>query len=200
MCLLPVQEKTYAKATRNGTFPEARLYGMMVGSMYVLPSSPPPINHDVHTTLQLADGSLFPCSYSLSPVLTDGFIGSVRLVPLSSITTYLDILLFLAPCVSGVLFGFSMILIYVSANSYIVDSYSAYAASAMAAKTLLRSEVGAMVPLFVNQMFHNMGFQYAGLLLALIAVAIAPIPFVFFKYGEGIRRRSTRTTQDFRKH
>jgi len=50
-----------------------------------------------------------------------------------------------------------MILVYASAN--IIDSYSNYAASAMAAKTLLRSEVGAMVLLFVTQMFHGMGFQ-----------------------------------------
>ena len=88
-----------------------------------------------------------------------------------------------------------MILVYVSANSYIIDSYSNYAASAMAAKTLLRSEVGAMVPLFVTQMFHGMGFQWAGLLLALIATVIAPIPFVFYLYGERIRVRSKRATQ-----
>lgn len=31
------------------------------------------------------------------------------------------------------------------------DSYSNYAASAIAAKTLMRSEAGAAVPLFVNQ-------------------------------------------------
>ena len=67
--------------------------------------------------------------------------------------------------------------------------------SAIAAKTLLRSEIGATVPLFVNQMFHGMGFQYAGLLLALVSVAIAPIPFVFFKYGEKIRKRSAMASQ-----
>ncbi|KAF9043853.1 MFS general substrate transporter [Hymenopellis radicata] len=50
----------------------------------------------------------------------------------------------IGPCVAGALFGFSMILIYISANSYIVDSYSAFAASAIAAKTLLRSEVGLL--------------------------------------------------------
>lgn len=101
----------------------------------------------------------------------------------------------LAVCISGYLFGFAMILVYVSANSYIIDSYSNYAASAMAAKTLLRSEVGAMVPLFVSQMFHGMGFQWAGLLLALIATVIAPIPFVFYRYGERVRERSARATQ-----
>ena len=85
---------------------------------------------------------------------------------------------------------------YISANSYIVDSYSNFAASAIAAKTLMRSEIGAMVPLYVTQMFHNMGFQYAGLLLALISVAIMPIPFVFFIYGERIRQKSKLATKD----
>lgn len=91
-----------------------------------------------------------------------------------------------------------MILIYISANSYIVDSYSSYAASAIAAKTLLRSEIGAMVPLFVTQMFTNMGFQYAGLLLALISVAIMPIPFVFYRYGESVRGRSVMAEKQVR--
>ncbi len=105
----------------------------------------------------------------------------------------------LAVCVSGTLFGIAMIMIYVSANSYIIDSYSSYAASAMAAKTFLRSECGAMVPLFVDQMFDNLGFQYAGLLLALASCAIAPIPFIFYFHGEKIRMRSSRASHNKRK-
>ncbi|KAJ8514115.1 hypothetical protein ONZ45_g8269 [Pleurotus djamor] len=97
---------------------------------------------------------------------------------------------FIAPCIAGGLFGVAMILLYVSANSYIIDSYSHVAASALAAKTFLRSICGAMIPLFVNQMFHGMGFQYAGLLLALVSVAIMPIPFIFYKYGARIRANS----------
>lgn len=63
----------------------------------------------------------------------------------------------MGPCVAGSLFGFVMILPYVFASSYIVDSYSAFAASAIAAKTLMRSEVASAVPLFVNQMFPGFG-------------------------------------------
>ena len=33
---VPAQEKIYAAATRHGTYPEARLYTMMVGSMYAI--------------------------------------------------------------------------------------------------------------------------------------------------------------------
>ncbi|KIY53144.1 MFS general substrate transporter [Fistulina hepatica ATCC 64428] len=96
----------------------------------------------------------------------------------------------MGPLVASALFGIAMIMIYISANSYIVDSYSSYAASAIAAKTLMRSEIGAMVPLYVTPMFHNMGFQFAGLLLALISIVIMPIPYTFFWYGEKIRMKS----------
>ncbi|KIJ54461.1 hypothetical protein M422DRAFT_73490 [Sphaerobolus stellatus SS14] len=157
MCLMPLQEKIYAKVTAQGHFPEARLYMMMLGALVLPPA-----------------------------LFIFAFTGAYSHVH------------WIAPCISGTLFGFALILIYVGANSYIVDSYSNYAASALAAKTLMRSEVGAMVPLFVNPMFHNMGFQYAGLLLALIATAIMPIAFFFFKYGGSIRLRSKRASKDQR--
>jgi len=66
----------------------------------------------------------------------------------------------------------------------------------VAAKTLMRSCVGAACPLYITQAFHNMGFQYAGLLFALIAVVIAPIPYIFFFKGGAIRERSTRAVKE----
>jgi len=61
----------------------------------------------------------------------------------------------MSPVISDVVLGFAMILLYVLANSYISDAYSIYAATAVVAKTLMRSEISAMVPLFVNPMYHN---------------------------------------------
>ncbi|CAK5274361.1 unnamed protein product [Mycena citricolor] len=115
MVCMPQQEKLYARVTVYGTFPEARLYPMMVGAI-VLPIA----------------------------LFIFAFTGAYSWVN------------FMGPCVAGALFGFSMILIYVSANSYIVDSYSSYAASAIAAKTIMRSLIGSAVPLYVNQMFAHM--------------------------------------------
>lgn len=39
-------------------------------------------------------------------------------------------------------------------------------------------------------MFNEMGYQFAGLLLALIGFLIAPLPFVLFAKGELIRSKS----------
>ena len=56
------------------------------------------------------------------------------------------------PCIGGFPVGFGFIFLYNSANNYLVDSYQHQAASALAAKTCLRSFWGAGVVLFTEQM------------------------------------------------
>ncbi|CAE6466974.1 unnamed protein product [Rhizoctonia solani] len=94
--------------------------------------------------------------------------------------------------VAGIPFGLAMVTVYISANSYIIDTYQRYTASAVAAKTFLRSIVGATVPLWVNQMYAGMSPQWASTLLAFLAIAATPIPFIFFYYGDKIRAKSTK--------
>lgn len=71
-----------------------------------------------------------------------------------------------------------------------VDSYQNYAASALAAKTFMRSFWGAGFVLFTTQMYHRLGDQWASSLIAFIALACCAIPFVFFFYGAKIRAHS----------
>ncbi|KAI8987432.1 major facilitator superfamily domain-containing protein [Mycotypha africana] len=96
----------------------------------------------------------------------------------------------IGPCISGIPFGFGMVILYYAANNYIIDCFPRYVTSALAAKTLIRSGSGAAFPLFINQMYHNLGNQWASTLLAFIAIAIMPIPFAFYKWGASIRARS----------
>ncbi|ODN79495.1 hypothetical protein L202_03466 [Cryptococcus amylolentus CBS 6039] len=103
-------------------------------------------------------------------------------------------ILWVGPCIGGIIFGFSMVIIYISGNSYIVDSYSNYAASAISAKNMTRSLIGASVPLWITQLIHNLKFQYGMLFLALFSVVIGPIPYFFFYKGASVRRRSKRAT------
>lgn len=65
-----------------------------------------------------------------------------------------------------------------------------YAASALAANTICRSAAGSAAPLFTDFMFEAMGVGGAGSLIAGVACLLAPIPFVFYRYGEPIRKRS----------
>lgn len=62
-----------------------------------------------------------------------------------------------------------------------------FAASCIAANSLLRSMFGAGFPLFGDQMFNNLGIQWAGTLLGCLAAVMIPIPVVFYLYGEKIR-------------
>lgn len=94
------------------------------------------------------------------------------------------------PAFGGWCVGFGFIFLYNSANNYLVDSYQHQAASALAAKTFLRSFWGAGVVLFTIQMYDRLGDQWASTLLAFIGLACCAIPFVFWVYGARIRRLS----------
>lgn len=80
--------------------------------------------------------------------------------------------------------------IFLQALNYLVDAYLMFAASAIAGNTFMRSLAGAGFPLFARQMFQGMGIQWAATLLGCVAVALATLPFIFYKYGGKIRARS----------
>ncbi|KAI7091482.1 MFS general substrate transporter [Hortaea werneckii] len=94
------------------------------------------------------------------------------------------------PCFAGWPVGFGFIFLYNSANNYLVDSYQHQAASALAAKTFLRSFCGAGSVLFTLQMYRTLNYQWASTLLGFIALACCAIPYVFYYKGAAIRKRS----------
>ncbi|EAA34915.2 hypothetical protein GE21DRAFT_1959 [Neurospora crassa] len=99
-------------------------------------------------------------------------------------------LIWVGPCLAGFPIGFGFIFLYNSANNYLVDSYQHQAASALAAKTFIRSFWGAGTVLFTEQMYHRMGDQWASTFLAFLGLLCCLIPFGFWKFGARIRQRS----------
>ena len=73
-------------------------------------------------------------------------------------------------------------------QTYLVDAFTLHAASALAANTVLRSLVGALLPLAGQKMYDTLGLGWGNSLLAFIAVAMCPIPWIFYRYGERIRK------------
>ena len=71
--------------------------------------------------------------------------------------------------------------------NYLIDSYTIYAASVLAANSVLRSLFGAIFPLFTNQMYKNLGIHWASSIPAFLALMCVPFPFLFYKYGARIR-------------
>lgn len=96
----------------------------------------------------------------------------------------------IVPTLAGVFLSTSILLIFVAYLNYLTDTYLMYAASALAANTVVRSAAGAAAPLFTQYMFDGLGVGGGGSLIAGVACLLAPIPFIFYKYGGPIRERS----------
>jgi hypothetical protein len=161
--------------------------------------------------LPLAVGVL--CSAACAPIVNGHYMkmvrkyngnppAEVRLIPMMISCWFIPIGLFIfawssypniswaGPAFGGFPVGFGFIFLYNAANNYLVDSYQHQAASALAAKTCIRSFWGASTVLFTNQMYHKLGYQWASSLLAFLGLACCAIPYVFYFYGARIRARS----------
>jgi MFS family permease len=86
-------------------------------------------------------------------------------------------------------FGFGTVLVFISCITYLMDAYTIYAASVLAAGAMLRAFFGAAFPLFTDQMFRNLGIHWASSISALLTVACLPFPFVMYKYGAALRMK-----------
>lgn len=76
-------------------------------------------------------------------------------------------------------------------QTYLVDIYTRYAASAFAASAFLRSLAAFSFPLFVPYLFCDLGYGWGASVLGLAAlVLVIPAVLVFWKNGQRLRKRS----------
>ena len=94
-----------------------------------------------------------------------------------------------ASVAAAIPFGFGMVLIFLSIMNYLIDAYTIFAASVLAANGIIRSLFGAVFPLFTVQMYTNLGIHWATTIPAFLALACLPFPFLFYKYGAAIRQK-----------
>ncbi|CAI7596488.1 unnamed protein product [Penicillium glandicola] len=110
-------------------------------------------------------------------------------LPIGLFTQYKD-LPWIGPVIGLALITIGIFFIFESCYSYTADCYGEHSSSAIAGQGFMRNTLGAVSPLFASQFFHNLGSQYAGLLLALVATVLTFIPFILFKFGPALRARS----------
>jgi multidrug resistance protein len=97
----------------------------------------------------------------------------------------------IAPNIGAALFAAGTIVGFQCMQTYVVDAYTRYAASAVGATTVLRSLAGFAFPLFARQMYNALGLGWGNSLLAFVAIGIGiPAPWVMWRFGEGLRGRS----------
>lgn len=95
----------------------------------------------------------------------------------------------IAPVIAAALMGFGFFTIFQAAVNYLVDTFPAYAASAVAANTLLRSLMASIFPPITQRIYDRLGVQWATLMLGFTALAMVPIPWLFYFFGKRIRAR-----------
>ncbi|PWY81944.1 MFS multidrug transporter [Aspergillus heteromorphus CBS 117.55] len=95
----------------------------------------------------------------------------------------------IAPVIGAVLIGFGFFTIFQAALNYLIDTFQKVSASAVAANTFLRSLFAGCFPLFANIMFNKLGVDWAASVLGFVAVALIPIPYLFYVYGKRIRAK-----------
>ncbi|KAF8512087.1 MFS general substrate transporter [Hysterangium stoloniferum] len=94
------------------------------------------------------------------------------------------------PIIGAGIFSGGMMFVYLPIQLYLVDAFT-YAASALAAASVLRALFGFVFPLFGEDMFATLGFGGGNSLLGGLAI-VTGIPFPIFLYfrGEEMRLRN----------
>ena len=69
------------------------------------------------------------------------------------------------PLLGTLLVGIGMLAAFMCVSTYLIDAFSRYAASGMAANTVLRSIFGAVFPLFGLQMYSTLGLGWGNSLI-----------------------------------
>lgn len=101
----------------------------------------------------------------------------------------------IAPTIALAPIAFGIYFVFEATYSYTADCYGENSGSAIAGQGFMRNTLGAVSPLFASQFFHNVGSQYAGLILAILGTLLSMIAFVMFKFGPTLRAKSKRARQ-----
>ncbi|KAF7171633.1 hypothetical protein CNMCM6106_006044 [Aspergillus hiratsukae] len=76
--------------------------------------------------------------------------------------------------------GFGMLATFLPIQTYLVDAFSEHAASVTASATVVRSLIGAFLPLAGPAMYARLGLGWGNSMLGFIALAMLPLPVVFY--------------------
>lgn len=98
----------------------------------------------------------------------------------------------IVPNIGAALFCAGTIIGFQCIQTYLIDAYMRYAASAIAAVAVLRSLAGFGFPLFAPAMYNALDFGWGNSVLGFIALVLGlPGPIILWKYGESLRAKST---------
>ena len=96
------------------------------------------------------------------------------------------------PNLGALVYSVGGIIFFQGIQVYLVDAYTMYAASAIAAAAFLKSLLAFVLPLFAPYLYARLDIGWGTSLLAFIALAFGiPSPLLLWKYGQHPRETST---------
>jgi hypothetical protein len=93
------------------------------------------------------------------------------------------------PLVGTAIFAMAIISFIMPVTTYLIEVFKRDAAGPVGASAVLRSIAGGLLPLCANSLYGRLGLGWANTLLAFIALVFAPLPWLFYKNGEALRKR-----------
>lgn len=97
-------------------------------------------------------------------------------------------LLWLVPDLGFFVFAVGSVVCMQCMQTYVIDSYTRFAASGLAATVTLRSLAGFGFPLFAPYMYETLEYGWGNSVLGFLSVAVGlPAPFVFWGFGQRLR-------------
>ncbi|MCJ1314033.1 hypothetical protein MMC25_007713, partial [Agyrium rufum] len=96
----------------------------------------------------------------------------------------------IVPTLGLTMVAFGTTAVIISNANYLIDAYSKYAASALAAVGFVENASIAFLPLAASAMYTTLGVHWESTLLACVSLALVATPFVVIKWGIEIRSRS----------
>ncbi|KAL4987530.1 major facilitator superfamily domain-containing protein [Aspergillus falconensis] len=163
--------------------------GMFVGMSFAIASDP--FWRRIYRKLEkkaIEIGESFQPEWRLPPAIAGGPLVTIGLF-IFAWTIYPHVH-WIVPIIGSGFFGAGTVLVYSGVFTFLVDAYPTYAASALSANSFARSSFGGIFPLFGIQMYNRLGYHWATSLLAFLTLVMAPFPYLFFRFGKTIRKKS----------
>ncbi|KIW22634.1 uncharacterized protein PV07_10913 [Cladophialophora immunda] len=91
---------------------------------------------------------------------------------------------------ASALFGYAGVMAFITTYMYLIDTYETYAASALVFATLSRYFCSGGMVVAATPFYRNVGHHWTLTILGCVSLLLTPIPYVFYRYGHIIRRKS----------
>jgi len=93
----------------------------------------------------------------------------------------------IVPIMGSSLVGIASMFSYLPVQLYLVDTYTIFAASAIASNSVVRSVCAALVPLGADPLYGRLGYGWGNSVLAFISLGFVPVAVALLVFGERLR-------------